>query len=269
MKATKHKLTPSVYVGCGSPSAWADPKISYSGPTYVTIRSEKHDSSTAYLHGKDFNQLMEMKEFQELMKAEDVTKPIAIILCDGSPDENPWFPKTLDVSIQHFKEFNFDVMFVSTLVPGMSAYSNVERRIAMADVLLPHDTFGTHLDSQRRTTDVELEKQNFKAAGKLLAEIWSELVLDKLPTVSKYVKGLALDPVPINETWGATHCHISKYFLQIAKCTKWEYCGEFRTSWLKLFPQQFLPAPVSFRQLGQGPEVLSINDARPMEMQHL
>ena len=62
------------------------------------------------------------------------------------------------------------------------------------------------MDSQRRTKDAELEKQNFKAAGKLLAEIWSELVLDKFPVASEYVEGLALDPVPINETWVATHC---------------------------------------------------------------
>ena len=132
VKATKHKLTPSVYAGCEirSPSAWAYPKISYSGPTYVVIRSGKHDSSTAYLQGKEFNHVMEMKEFQELMKVDSLTKPIAIVLCDGGPDENPRFPKTLHVSIHHFKEFNFDVMFVSTLAPIMSAYNNVERRMA-------------------------------------------------------------------------------------------------------------------------------------------
>ena len=195
VKATKHKLTPSVYADCEirSPTAWADPEISYSGPTYVAIRNGKHDSSTAYSHGKDFNHAMEMKEFQELVKVDDVTKPIATILCNGGPDENPRFPKTLNVSIQHFKEFNFDVMLVSTLAPGMSAYNNVERMApfskTLAGVLLPHDTFSTHLDSQRRTTDVELEKQNFKAAGKLLAEIWNDLVLDKFPVVSEYVEG--------------------------------------------------------------------------------
>ena len=161
-------------------------------------------------------------------------------------------------------------MLVSTLVPSMSAYNNIEKRMvplrqALAGVLLPHDTFDTHLDSQRRTTEVELEKQNFKAAGKLLAEIWSELVLDKFPVVSEYVEGLALDLVPINETWVATQCHISQYFLQIAKCTKWECCGEFHTSWLKLFPQQFLLVTVPFWQLGKGPEVLSVNDARPTD----
>ena len=31
------------------------------------------------------------------------------------------FPKTSDISIQQFKEFNFDLMFVSILVPSMSA----------------------------------------------------------------------------------------------------------------------------------------------------
>ena len=105
------------------------------------------------------------------MKVEDVTKPIAIILCDGGPDDNPWFPETFDVSIQYFKEFNFDVMFVFPLVFGMSAYNNVERRMAplsktLVGVLLPHDTFGTHLDLQRRTTDGELDRKKFQSRWK-------------------------------------------------------------------------------------------------------
>ena len=74
------------------------------------------------------------------------------------------------------------------------------------------------------------------------------------------------DPVPINETWVATHCRIAKYFLQIVKCTKWECCGEFCTSWLKLFPQRFLPAPVPLQQSGEGPEVPSVNDARHTDL---
>ena len=82
VKATKHKLTPSVYAGCEirSPSAWADLEISYSESTYVAIRSGKHDSSTAYSHGKDFSHVMEMKEFQELVKVDGVTKPVARFL---------------------------------------------------------------------------------------------------------------------------------------------------------------------------------------------
>ena len=44
-----------------------------------------------------------MKEFQQLVKIDDMTKPIAIISFDGGPDKNLRFPKTLGVSIQHFK----------------------------------------------------------------------------------------------------------------------------------------------------------------------
>ena len=41
VKATKHKLAPSVYVACEikSPSSRADPEIIYSGPSYIAIRS--------------------------------------------------------------------------------------------------------------------------------------------------------------------------------------------------------------------------------------
>ena len=48
VKATKHKLTPSVYTACEIklPSSRADPEITYSGPTYIAIRNRKHDSST-------------------------------------------------------------------------------------------------------------------------------------------------------------------------------------------------------------------------------
>jgi len=53
--ATGHKLIPSVYAGMvikpddiGNRQA-----VSYSGPTYVAIRSGKHSSSTAFSHAAD------------------------------------------------------------------------------------------------------------------------------------------------------------------------------------------------------------------------
>ena len=36
-----------------------------SGPTFITIRSAKHDSSTAYTHGYDFQIVMEKAEFKD------------------------------------------------------------------------------------------------------------------------------------------------------------------------------------------------------------
>ena len=52
----------------------------------------------------------------------------------------------------------------------------------LSGVLLPHDKFGSHLDSQNRTIDEELETKNFQFAGESLAEIWSEMIYDKFPT---------------------------------------------------------------------------------------
>ena len=165
VKAPKHKLIPSVYAACEvkAVSAKKDPEISYSGPTYIAIRSLKHESSTAYTHGYDFNHIMEMSEFQTTLKdSENEIKPIGILFVDGGPDENPRFPKTIDVYIQHFKNYNLDALFVATHAPGMSAYNYVERRMAplskeLAGLVLPHESCGTHLDSRQRTIDVELE----------------------------------------------------------------------------------------------------------------
>ena len=46
VKATKHKLTTSLHAAyeIKSPSSRADPRTTYSGPTYIAIRSGKHSS---------------------------------------------------------------------------------------------------------------------------------------------------------------------------------------------------------------------------------
>ena len=54
----------------------------------------------------------------------------------------------------------------------------------LSDVLLPHDPFGTYLNSQGKTVNTDLERKNVAYAGKLLAEIWSDTVIDGHPTVS-------------------------------------------------------------------------------------
>lgn len=92
--AEKHKLIPSVYAfitiqakKIGDPRA-----VTYSGPTYITIRSGKHSSSTARSHAKDFQMLMENDNFASYCKRPDFTfKPIVMITVDGGPDENPRF----------------------------------------------------------------------------------------------------------------------------------------------------------------------------------
>ena len=46
------------------------------------------------------------------------------------------------------------------------------------NVILPFDTYRTHLNTSNETVDIELEMKFFKAAGEILAEIWSEVIID-------------------------------------------------------------------------------------------
>ena len=149
VKVAKHKLTPSVYSACEirTTSSKVAPEISYLGPTYIAIRSGKHDSSTAYSHGRDFDHVVKLEEFQSIVKNEGEVKPVAMIFSDGGPDENPRFPKTLDVAAQHFKKHKFDALLISTHAPGLSAYNQMAPLSkALAGLQLPYNTFGNHLD---------------------------------------------------------------------------------------------------------------------------
>lgn len=80
-------------------------------------------------------------------------KPVVIILTDGGPDENPRYLKVINTAIHHFIKNNLDAIFVATNAPKRSAFNPVERRMAqlsrlLAGLVLPHESFGTHLNSQ-------------------------------------------------------------------------------------------------------------------------
>lgn len=69
--ADRHKLVPSVYAGIMIESKKIDgahTNVTYSGPTYVAIRSGKHSGSTAATHAFDFNDLLQMPEFEAVVK---------------------------------------------------------------------------------------------------------------------------------------------------------------------------------------------------------
>ena len=94
--------------------------------------------------------------------------------------------------MHHFVFNNLDAIFVVCNAPGRSGLNRVERRRAplskeLAGVILPHDTFGSHLDASERTTNDELELRNFANTGAVLAEIWSNLTFDGYPVVAEYV----------------------------------------------------------------------------------
>jgi hypothetical protein len=259
--ASRHKLIPSVYAALDI----GKDAVGYSGPTYIAIRSGKHDKSTAYSHSADFLALTDVPEFREIIKVAETSgediKPVVILLVDGGPDENPRYPKTLRTAIGHFKRHNLDAIFIACHAPGQSAFNAVERRMAplshdVSGLILPHDSFGSHLDSRCRTTDIDLEKLNFSKAGQLLAEVWSRTVIDGHPVIATYVDPdapkLTLEPDP-TEHWKAAHVRQSQYSLQIVKCYDRNCCPPPRSSILTILPDRFIPPPVRYVLADLGP----------------
>ncbi|KAL4719432.1 hypothetical protein ACJJTC_009058 [Scirpophaga incertulas] len=234
--AERHKLIPSVYGamriekgGMGRPDA-----VTYSGPTYIAIRSGKHSSSTAKSHHSDFNRILQLPEF-----ADFASKPVVIFSVDGGPDENPRYPKVIASAIKKFKELNLDAVFVATNAPGRSAFNRVERRMAplslpLSGLVLPHDTFGNHLDAKGKTTNSDLELKNFAQAGKILSEIWSSIIIDNEPVVAEYLP-------PDNDDVGEmTDVLNDQHWCSI-------YVQECKSDIRKILPQGFFPPPYPLR----------------------
>lgn len=129
----------------------------------------------------------------------------------------------------------------------------------LAGLILPHDHFETHLDSNCVTVDEDLETKKFQFAGKTLSQIWSELVIDKYP-----VKAECISPEnsEINDEELLTkdakcisqHVQTSQHFLQIVKCRNKECCSPSRSGIFKLFPEDttFVPPPIPLEQKDEG-----------------
>ena len=65
---------------------------------------------------------------------------------------NPRYQKVLDVAIHHFAQHSLDGLFIVTNAPGRSAFNRVERQMTplsrkLSGLVLPHEHFGSHLDS--------------------------------------------------------------------------------------------------------------------------
>ncbi|XP_062550683.1 uncharacterized protein LOC134215536 [Armigeres subalbatus] len=255
--AEKHKLIPSVYAGLDiKNNGFGDPSyVSASGPTFIAIRSAKHSKSTAYAHAMDFSRLLQISSFDPIMKTSGgAVKPVIIITVDGGPDENPRFSKCIDVAILHFKTYDLDAYLIATNAPGRSAFNPVERRMAplsreLSGLILPHDKYGSHLNSQGKTIDDELERKNFQNAGETLAEVWSEVCIDGYEVSAEYIapEHSEIDKCNMNtadEDWRDRHVRTSQYFLQIIKCTDNTCCAPFRSKYAIYFVDRFLPAPL-------------------------
>ena len=79
----------------------------------------------------------------------------------------------------------------------------------LAGIILPHDTFGNHLDASGNTIDPKLEETNFYAASDVLSEIWSKTVIDNHKVDCKTVKkGSQFIPAEPSPDWVHKHVQV-------------------------------------------------------------
>ena len=111
-----------------------------------------------------------------------------------------------------------------------------------AGIILPFDTFGSHLDQSNKTIDTDLEIKNFEAAGKILASVWNESIIDSHPVIAEYQTPneakIGID-YELDQNWIDDHISKSRYLLQIVKCKNKECCQQTKTNyedtWFSIF----------------------------------
>lgn len=168
--------------------------VTTAGPTYISIRSAKHDRISIDYEEIDFDHVVKLKEFEKTARNHiGEVKPIIIMSVDNiDPINYTRFPKTLYLSIQKFKKYNLDAFILFTQAPGQSTFNIAERRLALlshdlSGLVLPHSYFGTHLNLCGLTVDAELEKRNFKKTGDILSEVWNMNLIDLHQVVTEYI----------------------------------------------------------------------------------
>uniref|UniRef100_A0A914DVA5 Uncharacterized protein n=1 Tax=Acrobeloides nanus TaxID=290746 RepID=A0A914DVA5_9BILA len=164
-------------------------------------------------------------------------------------------------------EHDIDYLAVFTNAPGMSAFNPIERRMAplskaLSGLVLPYNTFGSHLVSSKRTINAELEQKNFKIAGEILTEIWSEMKIQEFEVESNFIDPKEDESFDLlNLTWVNKHVRQTRYTLQIRKCNDRSCCQDYRSNFNQIF-ESFLPPPIPFVFDEQGARVATSNDSK-------
>ncbi|CAF4336056.1 unnamed protein product [Rotaria sp. Silwood2] len=186
-----YQLKPTVYASCILDENGV---ITNSGPTYISVRSAKHDRINIDCEEIDFDHVVKLKEFERTARNHiGEVKPVIIMNIDSiNPMDYTRYQKTLYLSIKKFKKYNLDVFILITQAPGQTAFNMVERRLALlshdlSGLVLPDNYFGTHLNISGLTIDAELEKMNLKKTGEVLAEVWNMNMIDRCQVVTEYI----------------------------------------------------------------------------------
>ena len=142
------------------------------------------------------------------------------------------------------QDLDLDCAIDLTQAPGLSAYNRAERKMyhlskELAGIVLPADTYGTHL-KDGRTIDEKLEEENFKAAGEVLSEVWSNLVIDDHPVTCEYVSQKPPEYISgftVSASYKSRHLIETQYMTVALKCEDVMCCAPPKTMVSKFFPQ--------------------------------
>ena len=162
-----------------------------------------------------------------------VTKLIWILTRDGH--DGPRFQATRQRLAKIFMEHDLNFIYRVCNAAGLSAYHFGERRMAplsaaLAEVILPHDNPGSHLDASGNTTDAELEMKNFQNPGELLCKLWNDVQIGNDIVKCTYCspRDESMEVKHLTAEWVLNNCNISQYCTQMAKCDDHSCCKEPR-----------------------------------------
>ena len=130
----------------------------------------------------------------------------------------------------------------------------------MAGLVLPADTFGSHLHNGE-TIDEELEKKNFEAAGRVLAEIWDKMEIDGKPLIAEYVPEGVDDKTKgfqVSATFKSRHLIQTQYMTIVLKCDDPLCCSPFKTDIDRFFPGRRVPPLIPIKFSTSGPVALDL-----------
>ena len=121
--ADKHKLIPSVtgYRTIEDHQDFIDSRkgVKYSGPTYVAIRSGKHDTSDAWSHETDILRTFELESFKSTLYHENQLKQVIIWESDGAADQQAKSDKIKNIWMYIFKKHDIDYIVHYNSPPGL------------------------------------------------------------------------------------------------------------------------------------------------------
>ena len=60
----------------------------------------------------------------------------------------------------------------------------------LAGIILPYETFESHLNAREITIHNDLDRSNFKKAGKILAKVRNEAVINSFPVIVEWRGGI-------------------------------------------------------------------------------